>query len=230
MKHKCILQQNLILQTFTIKNVNSIEDYKNYVIDFNKRNHNYDDEVLFWQVEPEEDSMYYNGVKDLYDITSYPYHSDYLYILNISSETVEFKAANAIVQIPSEVGAVFNYDEFEDVSDRADDHWASEIIEDPDDAITYIDEAEAKSLVNKYDLTEEEADELVRYHMSHPHDIIGVYESAEDVAEIYLEDCCDIDDFLKGYIDTSTLGRDLVNDDECYYEFECSGRILYYQP
>lgn len=216
-------------QTFTKANITSIEDFKKYVADFNRRNYEYEEEELVWLANPDEDSFSFSNVTDIFDITSWSYHSDYMFVRNLIDDTIEMKADNGVVHIESGDGAVFNYDEFYDMRDGTyDSEWGAYLVTSTSDVLVYVDDVYHLELMEKYNLTEEEAWELINNHMEHPHDIITIYESVEDVAEDYINQQ-DVNDFLSDYIDRTRLGEDLVKD-EGYYKFDCSERVMYYMP
>ena len=216
--------------TFTNENINSIEDFKKYVDEFNQRNYQYDDQEQTWEVDVEEDEFSFGGVKDIFDVTSYPYHSDYMFIRNLTDDVVEMKAENGIIQIQPDDGAVFHYDEFYDMSGtNYEDEWGAKTIEDHTDAIVYTDDVYARELASKHGLTMEEAWELINNHMDHPHEIISVFECVEDVAEDYIS-MQDVDSYISNFIDYTELGKNIVANNEGYYKFDSTGRVLYYMP
>lgn len=217
-------------KTFTKTNVIDVEDFKTYVEEFNKRNFQYDDIIACWKADSAEDEFSFSGVTDIFDVTSYSYHSDYMFVRNLTDDVVEMKADNGIVQIQPFGGAVFNFDEFYDLNGTEfEDNFGAELVYDSTNAIKYVDEVRAMELVENHGLTEEESQELIDNHMDHFHDIICIYEDVEDVAEAYI-DSQDVDEYIRDFIDRQRLGNELIANDECYYKFDCTERVLYYTP
>ena len=111
-----------ILKEFTSENIQSVEDFYRYIENFNEKYFQYNNEWFCREIT-EENTKYcptlfkkgclscaYDSTckidydfcsSNLFDITTYNYHSDYMYWLNISSEDIEVKAANGIIRINS---------------------------------------------------------------------------------------------------------------------------------
>ena len=108
-----------IMETFP--KVTTLEEYKKYVEDFNRNHHNYDEDVLTYEltdmgeVENEEYIFTYEEFLDMRTDYFKKWFEDYLYIKNLSDETVQFidREGNVYDLEPMEI-AVLNFGEYTD--------------------------------------------------------------------------------------------------------------------
>lgn len=88
---------------------------------------------------------------------------------------------------------------------------------------------EKQYVMDEYDLTEDEVDEVFANYGQEYQDrgIVGyVWRNCEDLGAEYIESCYQIPDFLEYYIDYDKFGNDLVqNDYDRYYKL-ADGRIV----
>lgn len=95
---------------------------------------------------------------------------------------------------------------------------------------SYIRESEIEKMCEEYALDEEDVEEvLYNYDACDYFDISiisYVWDDAYDVAENYVDECCNIESWLTSYIDYEGLGEAIVNDG-WYYELN-DGRIVQY--
>ena len=96
---------------------------------------------------------------------------------------------------------------------------------------TYVRESEIEKMCDEYALDEDDAKDVIQnyvvvdgyFDMS----IISyVWDNAYDIAENYVDDCCNIDSFLTSYIDYDGLGEAIISDG-WYYELY-DGRVVQY--
>lgn len=234
-----------ILKTYTSENIQSIEDWKKYVDDFNQKHFSYDNEWMYGEIKeencekcigdifnctgcPKENTckIHYDfeNVENLFDITYYKYYSDYTYWLNLTDSDIEVKADNGIVRINSMGGAVFNFDEFKETI------WDSGLI-DPEDSYDFVDDKDVKvkTLVKKYkywNLTEEEAEEIINYDCDN-REICGIYDDLEDLGKELIAQSADVPGWLEDYINYEDYGHHEVEDNGYYYFEFCNGRIAH---
>lgn len=217
------------VQNFTSKTVKDLNDFKQFIKDFNERNFQYDDDLMVWEANEEHDYFSFKGVTDVFDIESHKYHSDYSFWRNLTKDVIEMHAENGVIQIQPGDGAVFNYDEFYDMhNSEYENDWGAEEIRSSSEALVYTDAVRRAELMDEYDFTEEEAQELINNHMDRFHELYCLYGYLEDVANDYLDNH-DVDDYLRDFIDTTKLGKSIIKEDG-YYMFECSERVMYYLP
>lgn len=94
---------------------------------------------------------------------------------------------------------------------------------------TYVRESEIEKMCEEYALDEEDIEEVLNDYNNDYFDISiisYVWNDAYDVAENYVDECCNIDSFLTSYIDYDGLGEAIVNDG-WYYELY-DGRVVQY--
>ena len=94
----------------------------------------------------------------------------------------------------------------------------------------YIRESEIEKMCEEYAFDEDDVEEvLYNYNNNDYFDmsvISYVWSDAYDIAEEYVDECCNIDSFLTNYIDYDRLGEAIVSDG-WYYEL-CDGRVVQY--
>lgn len=94
---------------------------------------------------------------------------------------------------------------------------------------TYVRESEIEKMYDEYALDEEDVEEVLDNYNNDYFDISiisYVWNDAYDVAENYVDECCNIDSFLTSYIDYDRLGEAIVSDG-WYYELY-DGRVVQY--
>ena len=95
---------------------------------------------------------------------------------------------------------------------------------------TYIRESEIEKMCDEYILDEEDVKKvLYNYNNNDYFDmsvISYVWDDVYDVAENYVDECCNIESWLTSYIDYDGLGKAIV-DDGWYYELN-NGRVVQY--
>ena len=95
---------------------------------------------------------------------------------------------------------------------------------------TYIRESEIEKMCEEYALDEEDVEEVLYNYNNNDYFDISVisyvWNNAYDVAEDYVDECCNIDSFLTSYIDYDRLGEAIVSDG-WYYELG-DGRVVQY--
>lgn len=239
-----------ILETYTSEFIHSLDDWKKYVDDFNTKHFGYDDEPIPMYSEITEDNclscernlncydifgwcpnkrtckikMEFEGVNNIFDITSYNYHSDYTYWLNLTSDDIEVKTDNGIVRINSMGGAVFNFDDFFETE------WDSGLI-DPEDSYDFEDDVYVRVKIlmdkNKYwNLTDVEAEQLIEDDC-YNRKILGIYDSPEDLGKELISQYADVPKWLEDFINYEDYGNHVMEDD-CYYYCEfVTGRIAH---
>lgn len=243
-----------ILEDYSADNINTLEEWKQYVERFNKEHHDYDEPIIDeiteinrqkcicnWNCSScsKRDCCYINsdfeGVTDIFDITSWKYHSDYSYWLNLTDDTIEVKVESnytdgyEVVEIDEYGRAVFNYKRFYETEEtknesRIIDYECSYNYEDDEDIIV-------SNLVEKYknyNLTYEESYEFWKYDL-YKNEINNIYYDYEELGKEYLFEI-GIPTYLENYIDYASYGEDLIDGDEYYHELNSSGRIVYFAP
>lgn len=108
-----------IMETFP--KVTTLEEYKKYIEDFNKNHHNYNDDVLTYEltdmseVDNEEYIFTYEEFLDMRTDYFKKWFEDYLYIKNLSDKLVQLVDRNGNVYdlAPMEI-AVLNFGEYTD--------------------------------------------------------------------------------------------------------------------
>lgn len=94
----------------------------------------------------------------------------------------------------------------------------------------YIRESEIEKMCDEYVLDEEDVEEvLYNYNVCDYFDISiisYVWDNTYDVAENYVDECCNIESWLTSYIDYDGLGKAIV-DDGWYYELN-DGKVVQY--
>lgn len=95
---------------------------------------------------------------------------------------------------------------------------------------TYVRDTETEKMCEEYALDEEDVEEvLYNYHNNDYFDmsvISYIWDDAYDVAENYIDECCNIESFLTSYIDYNGLGEAII-EDGYYYELY-DGRVVEY--
>lgn len=94
---------------------------------------------------------------------------------------------------------------------------------------TYICESEIDKMCEEYRLDEDDAKDVIRNYRNEYFDvsiISYVWNDVYDIAEDYVDECCNIDSFLTSYIDYDGLGEAII-EDGYYYEL-CDGRVVQY--
>lgn len=94
----------------------------------------------------------------------------------------------------------------------------------------YIRESEIEKMCDEYALDEDEAKDIIKYSYNDDYFDISiishVWDNAYDIAENYIDECCNIESWLTNYIDYDGLGEAIINDG-WYYELY-DGRVLQY--
>lgn len=127
----------------------------------------------------------------------------------------------------------------EDVFDRMKNTDGSDTFSDVVDMIVngeheefekYIRESEIEKMCEEYALDEEDVEDMLdNYNNDYYFDmsiISYVWDDAYDIAENYVDECCNIDSFLTNYIDYDRLGEAII-EDGYYYELY-DGRVVQY--
>lgn len=212
-----------ILRTYNSENIHSIEDWKKYIDDFNKEHFQYDDEWMYGEIteENKNDFVEFEDVENIYDLSSWSYHADYTYILNIAEDIVEFKAENGIVSINDNGGAVFNNDKFMETS------WDSGFI-DPEDSYDFEDDAWIAKIMKENDLDEDEAREWYNSSNCYSKNIYSIYDNYESLGINVADNSYGLPDWARNYFDYEEFGKDLANYSDDYYILD-SGRIISYE-
>ena len=95
---------------------------------------------------------------------------------------------------------------------------------------TYVRESEIEKMCDEYALDEEDVEEvLYNYNNNDYFDIsivLYVWDDAYDVAENYVNGCCNIESWITSYIDYDGLGEAII-EDGYYYELY-DGRVVEY--
>ena len=93
----------------------------------------------------------------------------------------------------------------------------------------YVRESEIEKMCNEYNLDEDDVKDIIATYNEDYFDtsiISYVWTDAYDVAENYVDECCNIESWLTNYIDYEGLGEAIVNDG-WYYELN-DGRVVQY--
>lgn len=95
---------------------------------------------------------------------------------------------------------------------------------------TYIRESEIEKMCEEYALDEEDVEEALHNYNNNDYfdmSVISyVWNDAYDVAENYIDECCNIESWLTSYIDYDGLGEAII-EDGYYYELY-DGRVVQY--
>lgn len=95
---------------------------------------------------------------------------------------------------------------------------------------TYVRESEIEKMCEEYALDEEDVEKVLdNYNNNDYFDmsvISYVWNDAYDIAENYVDECCNIESWLTNYIDYEGLGEAIV-EDGYYYELY-DGRVVQY--
>ncbi len=94
---------------------------------------------------------------------------------------------------------------------------------------SYVRESEIEKMHDEYALNEEDVEEVLNNYNNDYFDmsiISYVWNDAYDVAENYVDECCNIESWLTNYIDYEGLGEAII-EDGYYYEL-WDGRIVQY--
>ena len=85
-------------------------------------------------------------------------------------------------------------------------------------------------MCDEYGFDEDDAKDIIKCVYNNDYFDVSVisyvWNDAYDVAENYVDECCNSDSFLTNYIDYEGLGEAIVSDD-CYYELG-DGRVVQY--
>ena len=94
----------------------------------------------------------------------------------------------------------------------------------------YIRESELEKICEEYALDEDDAKDIIKYSYNDDYFDISiishVWNNAYDIAENYIDECCNIESWLTNYIDYDGLGEAIINDG-WYYELY-DGRVAQY--
>ena len=94
----------------------------------------------------------------------------------------------------------------------------------------YIRESEIEKMCEEYGFDEDDAKDIIKYSYNDDYFDISiishVWDNAYDIAENYIDECCNIESWLTNYIDYDGLGEAIINDG-WYYELY-DGRVLQY--
>lgn len=95
----------------------------------------------------------------------------------------------------------------------------------------YIRETEIEKICEEYTLDEEDVEEVFYNYRNNDYfdmSVIScVWNDAYDIAENYVDDCCNIESWLTNYIDYDGLGEKIIEDGYYYYELY-DGRVVQY--
>ena len=94
---------------------------------------------------------------------------------------------------------------------------------------TYVRESEIEKMCEEYALDEDDVEEVIDNYNNDYFDmsvISYVWNDAYDVAENYVDECCNIESWLANYIDYEGLGEAII-EDGYYYELH-DGRVVEY--
>lgn len=95
---------------------------------------------------------------------------------------------------------------------------------------TYVRESEIEKICEEYALDEEDVEEVLYNYNNNDYFDISVisyvWNDAYDVAENYVDECCNIESWLANYIDYEGLGEAII-EDGYYYELH-DGRVVEY--
>jgi hypothetical protein len=95
---------------------------------------------------------------------------------------------------------------------------------------TYIRESEIKKMCEEYGFDKDDAKDIIKYSYNDDYFDISiishVWDNAYDIAENYIDECCNVESWLTNYIDYDGLGEAIINDG-WYYELY-DGRVLQY--
>lgn len=95
---------------------------------------------------------------------------------------------------------------------------------------TYVRESEIENMCDEYALDEEDVENVLdNYNNDYYFDmsiISCVWDDAYDIAENYVDGCCNIESWLTNYIDYDRLGKAII-EDGYYYELY-DGRVVQY--
>ena len=233
-----------ILRTYTSDKIHSLNDWIDYIEKFDNEHFNYDYENLCYEITKEScqkcthenefncitcDKRYicninYNlsGVENIYDITSWNYHFNYTYVLNLTDDDIEFKASNGIVRVNAGGGAVFNYDSFLSTE------WDSGIIS-AEDSYDFPEEAKILKLMNEWNMDEDEAIGWNNFCSKYNKEanIVTIY---DDYYDLGCYKSKGLPEWADDYFDYDAYGKSMfyINDDNFYYELN-SGRIVEYE-
>lgn len=234
-----------ILDTYTADNISSVDDWKEYIDNFNQKYFQYNDTYMyreitetnckpcinFWYCSTcmKRDACYiihdFENVNNLFDITSYKYYSDYMYWLNLTTDDVEVKTESGIVRINSYGGAVFNYSKFLETK------WDSGLI-DLEDSYEFDNDEDILHQVlteryKQFNLDEYEVDDIITEDYQ-DRKISYIYDSLEELGKCYLRDSYGIPEFLEDYINYESYAEDMIEGDDYYLYLESSGRVAYF--
>ena len=95
---------------------------------------------------------------------------------------------------------------------------------------TYVRESEIEKMRDEYALDEEDVEEVFNNYNNNDYfdmSIISyVWSDAYDIAENYIDECCNIESWLTSYIDYDGLGEAIIEDG--YYYKLYDGRVIQY--
>ena len=95
---------------------------------------------------------------------------------------------------------------------------------------TYIKADEIEKIYDEYGIDAEEAEEIIyNYYDNDYFDstiIAYIWDNHYDIAEAYLDECCNIESWMYNYIDLDSMGEDIASDRGMYELYD--GRIVEY--
>lgn len=95
---------------------------------------------------------------------------------------------------------------------------------------TYVRESEIEKMCEEYAFDEEDVEKILYNYNNNDYfdmSIISyVWNDAYDIAENYIDECCNIESWLTNYIDYEGLGEAIIGDGD-YYELY-DGRVVQY--
>lgn len=132
----------------------------------------------------------------------------------------------------SEVDTILTENQYNRLLCRSSDDDLTDIIEalTSDEAENFFNgiiESEIEYIKDEYNLTDDEIEEIFNNYSLAYRDrgiISYVYSDYYDLAENYIDSCCDVPEWIRNYIDYETFGKD-VAEDERFIELE-SGWIV----
>lgn len=96
---------------------------------------------------------------------------------------------------------------------------------------TYVRESEIEKMCEEYAFDEEDVEEVLNNYNNNGYfdmSVIScVWSDAYDIAESYVDECCNIEFWLTHYIDYEGLGEAIVKNDRYYYALS-DGRVVQY--
>lgn len=94
----------------------------------------------------------------------------------------------------------------------------------------YIKDNELEKICDEYNIDVDEAEEVIwNYYDNDYFDstiITYVWDSCYDIAESYVDECCNVESWMYNYIDFDSMGEDIASDRGMYELYD--GRIIEY--